>query len=94
MKSKKLTIVRDSYHFPQFPATSKDPKVRSGKLVPWHSNLQLAPWERMVQDLFLMAVVLRRDWMDDTSLAESKELNQIAAQIRRIAKRLHRAYAK
>jgi hypothetical protein len=74
----------------------KEKRVRSKtQTVSWHSSeKQLRPCDRMVRELHLMGIVIRRDWMsDDTTLAQDEELSRISESMRKLAKRLHRVFS-
>lgn len=61
---------------------------------PWHTiEKDLDPYQVMVRELFLMAMIIRRDWTsDDTTNEQDHELNRIHNQIKRIAKRLYNVF--
>jgi hypothetical protein len=61
---------------------------------PWHTiEKDLDPYQVMVRELFLMAMIIRRDWTsDDTTNEQDHELNRIHNQIKLIAKRLNNVF--
>jgi uncharacterized phage-associated protein len=63
-------------------------------IVHWHTTEKLvSPHSRMIRELYLMAIVIRRDWtQDDTTNKQDHELVNISNQIKRVAKRLHMVF--
>jgi hypothetical protein len=61
---------------------------------PWHTiDKNLDSYQVMVRELFLMAMIIRRDWTsNDTTNEQDHELNRIHNQIKRIAKRLYNVF--
>jgi hypothetical protein len=70
------------------------PKSQYLPIRPWHTiEKDLDPYQVMVRELFLMAMIIRRDWTsDDTTNEQDHELNRIHNQIKRIAKRLYNVF--
>jgi hypothetical protein len=73
------------------------PIYHKSRLLPirhWHTiDKNLDSYQVMVRELFLMAMIIRRDWTsNDTTNEQDHELNRIHNQIKRIAKRLNNVF--
>lgn len=79
---------------PKLALTQPNRKSQLLPIRPWHTiEKDLDPYQVMVRELFLMAMIIRRDWTsDDTTNEQDHELNRIHNQIKRIAKRLYNVF--
>jgi hypothetical protein len=66
------------------------PKSQLLPIRKWHTTEKnLLPYQTMVRELYLMSIIIRRDWTsDDTTNEQDHELDKISKQIKLAAKRL------